>query len=363
MEEFDVDRLLRFAADKSASDVHLRAGRPPMIRLGGKLSFLKLDPILPDIVDKTAENLMNPYQRRQFEDTMAVDLGYSPQGVNARFRVAIYRQRGSTAITFRMIPRTLPTIGSLGLPQTLKVFTKRKQGMVLVTGPTGAGKSTTLAAIINEINFTQQVHIVTIEDPIEFNFEDNRASISQIEVGVDTLGFHKALRHALRQDPDIIMVGEMRDPETIATAITAAETGHLIFSTLHTNSASQSISRIIDSFPPNQHSQIRMQLSQTLLGIVSQRLINRSDVAGRIAAIEIMINSPAVSEKLRIGEIKDIPDIMSRSVDYYRMQTMDQSIIALIANQVISVPDGLSASQNPDELQLSLTKLGFAQEE
>jgi len=191
---------------------------------------------------------------------MAVDLGYTPQGIESRFRVAVYHQRGTTAITFRSIPRSLPTVGSLGLPQTLKVFTNRPQGLVLVTGPTGAGKSTTLAALINEINYKRAVHVVTIEDPIEFVFEDNRASISQQEIGVDTISFPVALRHALRQDPDVIMVGEMRDPETISTAITAAETGHLIFSTLHTNSAAQSINRIIDSFPPNQHDQIRLQL-------------------------------------------------------------------------------------------------------
>ena len=363
MVEFDLDRLLRFAVEKRSSDVHLRAGRPPMIRLGGRLQTLKMEPLPNVVIDRAAQGIMNPYQRRQFDENMAVDLGYSPQGINARFRVSIYHQRGTTAVTLRMIPRTLPTIGSLGLPQTLRVFSRRNQGLVLVTGPTGAGKSTTLAAIINEINFTQPLHIVTIEDPIEFNFEDNRASISQIEVGVDTLGFGRALRHALRQDPDVIMVGEMRDVETISTAITAAETGHLIFSTLHTNSAAQSINRIIDSFPASQHDQIRMQLSQVLLGIVSQRLINRSDVQGRIAAVEIMINSPAINEKIRAGEIKDIPDIISRSVDYFRMQTMDQSLIALIANRVITQAEGLSASQHPEELQLNLTKLGFAQEE
>jgi twitching motility protein PilT len=363
LQELDIDRLLRFAVEKRASDVHLRAGRPPMIRIGGKLSALKMDPLMPDVVEQTALGMMNTYNRHQFEQNMAVDLGYSPQGMNARFRVAVYRQRGSTAITLRMIPRSLPTVGSLGLPQTLKVFCKRAQGLVLVTGPTGSGKSTTLAALINEINFTQSVHIVSIEDPIEFTFDDNQASISQIEIGVDAPGFNRALRHALRQDPDVIMVGEMRDVETISTAITAAETGHLIFSTLHTNSAAQSINRIIDSFPANQHDQIRLQLSQALLGIISQRLINRSDTQGRIASVEIMINSPAIAENVRKGEIKNIPEIISRSVDYYRMQTMDQSLIALIANKVIRQSDGIAASQHPEELHLSLTRMGFLQEE
>ena len=359
LQEFDIDRLLRFAVEKKASDVHLRTRRPPLVRLRGSLTPLNADPLEADTIESVAERMMNEYQRRLYSERMAVDLGYTPEGLDSRFRVAVYRQRGTPAITFRSIPRTLPTVGSLGLPQTLKVFTKRPQGLVLVTGPTGAGKSTTLAALINEINYNRAVHIVTIEDPVEFVFDDNRASISQQEIGVDTTGFAFALRNALRQDPDVIMVGEMRDPETISTAITAAETGHLIFSTLHTNSASQSINRIIDSFPANQHDQIRLQLSQALLGIVSQRLINRDDVPGRIAAIEIMINSPAIKEMIRKGEIKALPEVIARSVDYYRMQTMDQSLIALIANRVISVKEGLAASQNPDELKLSITKLGF----
>ena len=363
LKDFNLDRLLGFAVEKEASDIHLRVGRPPMIRLRGGLTPLKMDPMDEDGLRRVAKKLMNPYQQSKFEEKLAMDLGYTPDGTNLRFRVAIYRQRGTTAITLRSIPGVIPTVGSLGLPQTLKVFTKRPQGLVLVTGPTGAGKSTTLAAIINEINFQRPVHMITIEDPIEFTFEDNRASISQIEIGIDALSFAAALRHALRQDPDVIMVGEMRDPETISTAITAAETGHLIFSTLHTNSAAQSINRIIDSFPPNQHDQLRLQLSQALLGIVSQRLVNRSDIPGRIAAIEIMINSPAIKELLRKGDIKGIPEIIGRSVDYYRMQTMDQSLLALIANRVISEKEGIAASQQPDELQLSITKMGFHQDQ
>jgi twitching motility protein PilT len=231
--------------------------------------------------------------------------------------------------------------------------------MVLVTGPTGAGKSTTLATLINEINFNRPVHIITIEDPIEYMFEDQRATISQIEVGIDTPSFNTALKHALRQDPDVIMIGEMRDRETIEIALTAAETGHLIFSTLHTNSAYQSINRIIDAFAAEQHNQIRLQLSQALLAIFSQKLVNRGDQDGRIASMEIMFASPGVKELIRKGEINMIHDLIARSVEYYRMQTMDQSLIALIANQVIRIQDGLSTSSNPEELQLSLNKMGL----
>jgi twitching motility protein PilT len=362
LQEFDIDRLLRFALEKKASDVHLRARRPPLLRLRGGLTPLNADPLESETIESVARGMMSGYQQKIYDERLAVDLGYTPQGLDSRFRVAVYRQRGTPAITFRSIPHSLPTVASLGLPQSLKVFIKRPQGLVLVTGPTGAGKSTTLAALVNEINYRRAVHILTIEDPIEFVFEDNRASISQLEIGVDTVSFAAALRNALRQDPDVIMVGEMRDPETISTAITAAETGHLIFSTLHTNSASQSINRIIDSFPPSQHDQIRLQLSQALLGIISQRLVNRDDIPGRIAAIEIMINSPAIKEMVRMGEIKSIPDIIARSVDYYRMQTMDQSLIALIANRVVNVKEGLAVSQNPDDLKLSLTKLGIVQD-
>lgn len=359
MPEFNIDRLLRFAIEKQASDVHLRSGRSPLLRIRGGLVALNMDPLTPEIVHTIAHHMMNKYQREVFEDSLAVDLGYSPKDVPARFRISIFHERGATAIAMRYIPAMLPTVGTLGLPQVLKVICKRSQGLVLVTGPTGSGKSTTLAALINEINATRPVHILTIEDPIEFIFEDDRASISQLEIGVDTPSFSDALRHALRQDPDIIMVGEMRDKETIKTALTAAETGHLIFSTLHTNNASESIHRIIDAFPSNQHNQMRMQLSQALLGIISQRLVNRCDVPGRIAAVEIMFNSPAIKEYLRKGEINKIPDLITRAVEYYRMQTMDQSLMALIANKIIDTQEGLAVSQNPEELQLNLNKLGF----
>jgi twitching motility protein PilT len=359
MQDFNLDRLLRFAVERGASDVHLHAGRRPLVRIRGGLIPLNMEPLKAETITAIAEGMMTDIQRDFFKEKRSIDLGYSPNNIDARFRVAIYNQRGTHAIAMRHISNILPTISSLGLPQILRVLCNRQQGLVLVTGPTGAGKSTTLASLINDINFNRPIHILTIEDPIEYLFEDKRATISQIEIGIDAANFPYALRAALRQDPDVVMVGEMRDRETISTAITAAETGHLIFSTLHTNSAAQSISRIIDSFPAEQHDQVKMQLSQTLLAIVSQKLINRSDVEGRIAAVEIMFNSPAIKELIRKGEINKVPDLMARSVEYYRMQTMDQSLLALIANRVIRVQDGLAASSSPEELQLQLNKMGL----
>jgi twitching motility protein PilT len=359
VQDFNLDRLLKFAIDKQASDVHLRSGRRPLVRIRGGLVPLNMEPLPLDLMKTIAHNMMTDQQLDHYKSAKAVDLGYAPEGVNARFRVSIYHQKGTPAIAMRYISNELPSVGSLGLPQAIKVVCNRAQGMVLVTGPTGAGKSTTLATLINEINFNRPVHIITIEDPIEYMFEDQRATISQIEVGIDTPSFNTALKHALRQDPDVIMIGEMRDRETIEIALTAAETGHLIFSTLHTNSAYQSINRIIDAFAAEQHNQIRLQLSQALLAIFSQKLVNRGDQDGRIASMEIMFASPGVKELIRKGEINMIHDLIARSVEYYRMQTMDQSLIALIANQVIRIQDGLSTSSNPEELQLSLNKMGL----
>lgn len=359
MQDFNLDRLLRFAVERGASDVHLHAGRRPLVRIRGGLIPLNMEALKADTLKAISNSMMSDKQLDFFEDKKAIDLGYSPKNIDARFRVAIYNQRGTYAIAMRHITNVLPTISSLGLPQVLRVLCNRQHGLVLITGPTGAGKSTTLASLVNEINFNRPVHILTIEDPIEYMFTDKRATISQIEIGIDAVNFASALRNSLRQDPDVIMVGEMRDRETIETALTAAETGHLIFSTLHTNSAAQSINRIIDAFPAQHHDQVRMQLSQTLLCIASQKLLNRSDVEGRIAAVEILFNSPAVKELIRKGEVNKIPDLMSRSVEFYRMQTMDQSLIALIANKVIRVQDGLSASASPEELQLQLNKLGL----
>lgn len=352
----DLKEMLQRMVDSEASDLHLRAGRPPLIRVGGELRPLDESPVLEaEELQRMAESMMSDRHKAMFERDMSVDISFSLPGVS-RFRVNVYKQRGTVSIVFRGISTKIPTIEDLCLPQVIKTFCHRPQGMVLVTGPTGSGKSTTLAAMIQYINESRSVHIITIEDPIEFMFADVMATVSQREIGIDTPSFAEALRNALRQDPDIILVGEMRDLETISTAITAAETGHLLFSTLHTNNAAETISRIVDVFPAHQQAQIRVQLSASLLGVISQRLLPRIDGAGRIPAVEIMINSPKIKNLIAENRISEITEEMENSVSYYRMQSMEQSLFALIANHMVRIEDAEAASTRPGQLRLLLNK-------
>ncbi len=352
----NLDDLLKFMAKKGASDLHLKPMRPPLLRIQGKLIPLKSVPLKPREVEDMVLPLLNPVQRRKFEDTQSADLGYGVTGV-ARFRCNIYQQRGSVAAVFRRIPFDIKNYQELNLPDVVATFAQFPAGLVLITGPTGSGKSTTLAAIIQDISRTRQAHVVTIEDPIEFLFTDHMATISQREVGTDTPTFKEALRNAFRQDPDVIMVGEMRDLDTIATVITAAETGHLVFSTLHTNSASQTVDRIIDSFPTDQQEQVRSQLAQVLRAVVSMQLVPRADGQGLVPAVEILVQSPKISRHIERGEIKEIHQEIENSVSYFRMQTMNQSLIALLANGVITYQTAMEISSDPDDLSLKLRKL------
>lgn len=343
-------------AKKGASDLHLKPMRPPLLRIQGKLIPIKSVPLKPRDVEDMVLPLLNPVQRGKFDDTQSADLGYGVAGV-ARFRCNIYQQRGSVAAVFRRIPFDIKNYEELNLPDVVATFAQFPAGLVLITGPTGSGKSTTLAAIIQDISRTRPAHVVTIEDPIEFLFTDHMATISQREVGTDTPTFKEALRNAFRQDPDVIMVGEMRDLDTIATVITAAETGHLVFSTLHTNSASQTVDRIIDSFPTDQQEQVRSQLAQVLRAVVSMQLVPRSDGQGLVPAVEILVQSPKISRHIERGEIKEIHEEMEKSVSYFRMQTMNQSLIALLANGVITYQTAMEISSDPDDLSLKLRKL------
>ncbi|MEO6323082.1 MAG: PilT/PilU family type 4a pilus ATPase, partial [Thermoanaerobaculia bacterium] len=277
----DLTELLKFVTKKEASDLHLKPGRPPLLRINGRLVPLKTDPLQPKEIEEMVLTILTPYQKEKLQQNYAVDIGYGVTGI-ARFRGNIFLQRGSWTAVFRRIPYQIPDINDLNLPEVIKTFADLPAGLVLVTGPTGSGKSTSLAAIIKNITERHPVHIVTIEDPIEYLFQDNLASVCQREMGTDTVSFGEALRNAMRQDPDVIMIGEMRDWETMATAITAAETGHLVFSTLHTNSASQTIDRIMDSCPPNMNNQVRRQVALVLKGIVSMQLIERLDGKGLI---------------------------------------------------------------------------------
>lgn len=351
-----LDDLLKFMTKKGASDLHLKPTRPPLVRLQGKLVAIKYPALKPKDIEGMVMPLLNPLQRKKFEDRQSVDIGYGVAGL-ARFRCNIYQQRGATAAVFRRIPFEIRSYDELNLPEVVRTFAHFPAGLVLVTGPTGSGKSTTLAAIIQDIAQTRPCHIVTIEDPIEFLFTDHMATVSQREVGTDTPAFQEALRNSMRQDPDVIMVGEMRDRDTVSTVITAAETGHLVFSTVHTNSASQTIDRIIDSFPPDQQEQIRAQLALVLRSVVSMELIQRADGQGRLPMCEILINSPKISRHIENGEIKAIHEEIENSVAYYRMQSMNQSLVALLVNGAITYDVAREKSLDAEDLSLKLRKL------
>jgi twitching motility protein PilT len=353
-----LDDLLKVMVKNKASDLHIKAMRPPLFRKDGVLQPLKTEPLKPDAIEKTLMRILKERHIRELEEKQAVDVGYSVPGV-ARFRANIFVQRGTYGAVFRAIPINVPSLDDWGMPEVLHKFTDLNQGLVLVTGPTGSGKSSTLAAMIRRINETRHVHILTAEDPIEFLFKDDKAAITQREIGMDTPNFQQALRNALRQDPDVIMVGEMRDLATIETAITASETGHLVFSTLHTNSASQSIDRILDTFPSNQQKQVRMQLSLVMQAILSLKLVRRID-GGRCSAVEICRNSPVISKMIAENRVGEIDEEMAKSVAYYQMQTMNQSLTALVVNGVISRETAMKDSPNNEELDLNLRKIYYS---
>jgi twitching motility protein PilT len=343
-------------AGKEASDLHLKPMRPPLLRIKGKLVPLKAEALQPKELEEMLLEILTTAQREKLERHQSVDLGYGLAGV-ARFRANVYIQRGSLAAVFRRIPFKLPSIDELNLPEVLETFVHLPAGLVLITGPTGSGKSTTLAGILKSVIEQRQVHIVTIEDPIEYLFADGKAAVSQRELETDTPDFSEALKNMFRQDPDVIMVGEMRDWQTMQTVLTAAETGHLVFSTLHTNSAGQSVDRVIDSCPSNQQRQIRSQLALVLRAIVSMKLIERSDGSGLLPVVEILINSPKIAKHIETGETKEIQEEMETSVAYYRMQTMNQSLIALLVNSRITYERAMELSTDPEDLSLKLRKL------
>jgi twitching motility protein PilT len=315
-----IEELLKVLVEKGGSDLHLKFNRPPLMRIKGELILSDLPVISKDGMKAMLYYMLTELQIKKLENERELDFSFFVEGL-ARFRGNIFHQMGHLGAVFRAIPMRIKTVEELNLPSVLNDLVQRKQGIILVTGPTGSGKSTTLAAMIHRINETRHDHVITIEDPIEFVHTDKISLINQREIGYDTKSFSEALKRALRQDPDIILVGEMRDPETISIAMTAAETGHLVLSTLHTNDAKQSIDRIIDTFPPEQQHQVRMQLAMTLCATVSQRLVRTSDGKGRVAAIEIMINTPTIRKLIEEGKIGMIDKIMAESTSLYKMQT------------------------------------------
>lgn len=344
-----IQELLAVTIKENASDLHLSAGHPPILRIAGRLIPLVRRSVLgPEETQNLALALLTEEQKERLEKERDIDFSYTVED-RARFRVNIFHQSGFLSVALRLIPNKIHTIEELNLPDILHQFTKANQGFVLITGPSGQGKSTTLASLIDEINHTRPEHIITIEDPIEYIFVDDQAIVDQREIHKDARSFPAALRATFRQDPDVIMVGEMRDSETIATAITAAETGHLVFATLHTNSAAQSIHRIVDSFPPEQQTQIRAQLSGALLGIVSQRLIPRVR-GGLIPAVEVMIANTAVANLIRENKIHEIPLVIETSAGQ-GMIPINKSLASLIKAREIRLEHALAYSGDPGALK------------
>jgi twitching motility protein PilT len=352
----ELNEILQTALRAGASDIHLKAGLPPMFRVDGGLVPLKdARRLPPEEIQRMALGIMNEYQREKYKQTNEVDLAYGVPGLG-RFRVNIFQQRGTIGVVLRVIPFKIQSIEQLMLPKILEKIAGEQRGLVLVTGTTGSGKSTTLAAMVDHVNATETCHIMTIEDPIEFLIRDKRSIVNQREVGVDTMSFGQALKSALRQDPDVILVGEMRDLETIETALTAAETGHLVMSTLHTLDATETINRIISAFPPYQQKQVRLQLGSVLRGVISQRLVPRADGKGRVPAIEVLLCTSRVREMIEDKDrTKEISDAISQGHVSYGMQTFDQSLMSLLKSNLITYDEALRQATNPDDFALRVS--------
>ncbi|MFK5927224.1 MAG: type IV pilus twitching motility protein PilT [Desulfuromusa sp.] len=348
--------ILGMALKSNTSDIHLKAGLPPVFRIDGNLRPLPKAPRLTtESVRSMCEAIMNDRQKTIFQEANEVDLAYGVPGLG-RFRANVFMQRNSVSAVFRAIPFKIASLDDLLMPQILKKIAEESRGLVLVTGATGSGKSTTLAAMIDHINSNRTAHVVTVEDPIEYLHRDRKCIINQREVGFDTIGFAPALKSALRQDPDVILVGEMRDLETTETALAAAETGHLVLSTLHTIDAPETISRIISMFPPHQQRHVRLQLSNVLKGVISQRLIPRIEGTGRVAAVEVMISTGRVRELIDDQEkTAHLRDTIAKGYTTYGMQTFDQALMDLVKRKVISYDEALRQSSNPDDFKLKFS--------
>ncbi len=351
----NIDDLLRAAVTRGASDLHLKVGAYPMMRVSGSLVPVNEEKRLDnDDTRAMGEAIMSPAQSKKYEEAQEVDLAYSVSGLG-RFRCNVFQQRGTIGIVLRVIPTRILTVDDLMLPPVLKQIADEERGMVLVTGTTGSGKSTTLAAMIDHINASRTSHVMTVEDPIEFLHRDSRSIVNQREVSVDTRSFAHALRSALRQDPDVILVGEMRDFETIETALLAAETGHLVFSTLHTLDATETINRIIAVYPPHQQKQVRLQLAAVLKAVISQRLIPRADRGGRVPAVEVLVNTAYVRDCIVDKEkTHNIQIAISQGTSQYGMQTFDQSIFGLFQQGLVSYEEALRWASNVDEFKLKV---------
>jgi len=347
--------LLQTLVDNQGSDLHLTTQTPPQIRVHGKLRVLDLPPLGAADTKTLAYSVLTDAQKKRFEETLELDFSFGIRGV-ARFRCNVFNQRGAVAAVYRVISDQIKPFDELGLPPVISTLSERPRGLVLITGPTGSGKSTTLAAMIDKINTERREHIITIEDPIEYIHQHKGCLVNQREVHADTLGFAAALRAALREDPDIVLIGEMRDLETIEAALRIAETGHLTFATLHTNSAAQTINRIIDVFPAHQQGQIRTQLSLVLEGIVCQALLPRADGTGRVVSLEIMVPTPAIRNLIRDDKVHQIYSTMQTGQEKLGMQTMNQNLVTLYQKRLITLETAMSASSQRDELEQMISR-------
>jgi twitching motility protein PilT len=354
----ELERLLQILCETDGSDLHIKGGALHSIRMDGHLYCLENEPPI-DAEDALvlAEAIMRPNIREVFQEKHEADFAYTVNNLG-RFRINAFRQRGSVALAIRRVQTSNSTIEELWLPEVVRRLAEEQRGLVLVTGPTGSGKTTTLAAMINHINETRACHIVTVEDPIECLHTDKVARIDQREVGFDTESFESAMRVVLRQDPDVILVGEMRDPETVFTALSAAETGHLVFSTLHTTTAPETVNRIIDFFPPHQHNQIRLSLASALRGTIGQRLVPRADGSGRVPAIEVMVVNGRIQQAISDPQSGiDIPQVIADG-EYYGMQTFDQALVRLVMNGALELQQAMNAASNPHDLKVMLERVG-----
>jgi len=350
----NIKRVLTKMVEMKASDLHVKVGTKPTARVNGEL--LMIDEPAPSQVDLEAvvDQILTPKQKKTFEETKEVDFAFGVTGL-ARFRTNFYQQRGTTAMVFRQVPATIPAFEELNLPASIEELASRPRGLILVCGTVGSGKSTTLAAMLDSVNRREAKNVITIEDPVEFLFRDKKSTISQREVGLDTSNFHEGLKHILRQDPDVIMIGEIRDAETMGTALMAADTGHMVFSTLHTIDATQTVNRIMSFFPPHQHEEVRFMLSSTLQAVIGLRLVPRSDIEGRIPAAEVMLVTATIREYLLDPEKTSlIKTAIADGVSTYGMQTFDQSLMRHYSEGRISLENALRYASNPTEFELRI---------
>jgi twitching motility protein PilT len=349
----NIDELLRHTVERGASDLHLKVGNVPFLRVDGDLQPTTYDQMTGEDTALFADDVMPDHKKKEFADTSEADIGYTLGGVG-RFRINVYRQRGMVGLAVRRVRNEIPTFEELRLPQVMRELADSPRGLVLITGPTGTGKTTTIASMIGHINRTRRAHVVTIEDPIEVVHDDVLSIVEQREIGIDTLSYATALRHVIRQDPDVIFIGEIRDPESALSAIQAAETGHLVISTLHTIDAMETINRVLDLFPPNQQKEVRTSFAGALRGIVSQRLVPKADGKGRLPAVEVLINTGRVFDRIVDSkQTEHIVDVMADG-EFYGMQTFDHALVQLVKDGLVTVDDARRTATSPHDFDLQL---------